>query len=506
MDLSAVLDLPTFREARPEVLVDPPGPAVRWVHSSEILEIAPLLSGGELLLTTGLGLVGHDDEQLAAYATGIGRAGAAGVCLELGRSFSRVPDALVAGCEAGGLPLVVLRSVVPFVRLARAANERLLDHEATLLRHADRVMVALTGDLAAGRGVEAMVERLAREAGGSARLVARDGAVLAEHGGDPSTHGGSSDLTVLGEGWGRLELEGPAAAVLRGRVEPLLELALVQTSGVRASRAGARTMLVADLVGGRVRSDRDLLLRLIAMSLPSDVAVQGVALTPTPRTASGRLRATLEQALAERAMTAPCAEVDGVVVALLMGRTLDRAGARGLLATVDRALGGDAVAAVGLGPVAPGPTGARESLLAAVRLVAAPPERGPQRGRVLSTLDGSLADLIAAADDASLARFVERSIGSLLDHDARTGRPLLPTLVAYVESGHSKVAAAQRLRVRRQTVDARLRRIAALVDADLEDPQHRFALQVAVVVWQRRLAGQRTAARGGAAEDPRTDG
>ena len=30
---------------------------VRWVHSSEVLEIAPLLSGGELLLTGGVALL-----------------------------------------------------------------------------------------------------------------------------------------------------------------------------------------------------------------------------------------------------------------------------------------------------------------------------------------------------------------------------------------------------------------------------------------------------------------
>ncbi len=499
MLLSAVLDLPTFREARPEVLIDRPGPPVEWVHSSEILEIAPLLSGGELLLTTGLGLVGQEEERIAAYAEQIGRAGAAGVCLELGRSFSRAPDALVRGCEVGGLSLILLHSVVPFVRLSRAANERILDHEASTLRHVQRVVLGLTQDLAEGRGMEAMIERLAREAGGSAQLVARDGVVLAEHGVDGCAGAGAvtadgatgATVTVHGEEWGRLELRGPGAADLSGRVEPLVVLALAQTSSARASRSGARHLLVTDVIAGRVRSDRDLLHRVIALSLPSDGPVQGVAAAPTPKVTSVRLRSALEIALAERGIVAPCVEHDGYVVALIMGLGLDRAGARGLVGALDRALGGEAVAAIGLGPVDGELRGARDSLLAALRLVARAPDRRLMRGRVLSSIDGSLADLIASADDGQLATFVERSIGPLFDHDSRSGRPLLPTLVAYVEAGGSKVAAAHRLRVRRQTVDERLRRIGQLLDVDLDDSQHRFALQIAVVVWQRRLAGSR---------------
>ena len=51
-----LLDLPVLGEARPEVLVggDLDRRPVRWVHTSEIYEIWPLLRGGEVLLTTGL--------------------------------------------------------------------------------------------------------------------------------------------------------------------------------------------------------------------------------------------------------------------------------------------------------------------------------------------------------------------------------------------------------------------------------------------------------------------
>ena len=51
-----------LRELELEVVAGEAGldRAVRWVHSSELLDPTPWLSGGELLLTTGLQLTGDD--------------------------------------------------------------------------------------------------------------------------------------------------------------------------------------------------------------------------------------------------------------------------------------------------------------------------------------------------------------------------------------------------------------------------------------------------------------
>lgn len=54
---------PRFLNNVPEALNRP----VRWVHSSEVLDIAPLLSGGELLLSGGQALAGVTAERQADY-------------------------------------------------------------------------------------------------------------------------------------------------------------------------------------------------------------------------------------------------------------------------------------------------------------------------------------------------------------------------------------------------------------------------------------------------------
>ena len=105
--LSDVLALPSFRAAGAQVLAGrPEGVLVRWVHSSEVFEMGGLLAGGEVLLTTGLGLHGRTSEHLTAYVEQLADAGLAALALELGRTFFEVPAAILEA--AGRRQLVVL--------------------------------------------------------------------------------------------------------------------------------------------------------------------------------------------------------------------------------------------------------------------------------------------------------------------------------------------------------------------------------------------------------------
>ncbi|MEX0868586.1 MAG: PucR family transcriptional regulator ligand-binding domain-containing protein, partial [Nitriliruptoraceae bacterium] len=156
LSLDELLTTTPLMQARPEVLV-PTDRRISWVHSSEIYDIEPLLAGGEVLLTTGLGLVGANDAALTRYTEAIAARGAAALVLELGRTFVRPPEALVDACARTGLGLVVLHAVVAFVRIARVANERILGHEAGGLRRADALARGLTDALLHRRGIQAMV-------------------------------------------------------------------------------------------------------------------------------------------------------------------------------------------------------------------------------------------------------------------------------------------------------------------------------------------------------------
>src|SRR5262245_50931669 len=118
--LRDVLAMPVVRAAEPVVLAGEDGldRRVRWVHATELPDIAPLLRGGDLVLTTGIALPGLE-AGLRSFATSLAEVGAAGLMVELGRRWSTVPDALVAACTETRLPLVGLRRVTRFASITQ---------------------------------------------------------------------------------------------------------------------------------------------------------------------------------------------------------------------------------------------------------------------------------------------------------------------------------------------------------------------------------------------------
>ncbi|MCL2731124.1 MAG: PucR family transcriptional regulator ligand-binding domain-containing protein, partial [Actinomycetia bacterium] len=87
--VAEVLELDAFRPGGPVVVAGHRNltAEVRWVHVSELTDIAGMLRGGELVLTTGV-MLPDDRESLAAYADALADVGAAGLVVELGRRYA----------------------------------------------------------------------------------------------------------------------------------------------------------------------------------------------------------------------------------------------------------------------------------------------------------------------------------------------------------------------------------------------------------------------------------
>ena len=128
LTVSDLLAMPVLAAARPEVVA---GSAlasrpIRWVHTSEIYDIAPLLKGGEVLLTTGLGLVASSPKAQGDYVRALAAKGVAALVMELGRTFTAPPASMVDAARETGLPLVVLHGVVPFIEVTEQVHPLLL--------------------------------------------------------------------------------------------------------------------------------------------------------------------------------------------------------------------------------------------------------------------------------------------------------------------------------------------------------------------------------------------
>src|SRR3954452_18621685 len=87
--------------------------AVRWVHISELGDPTPWLSGGELLLTTGMGLQDAAGER--AYVDRLAEHGLAGLGFGLGFDHDEVPEALIEAARARGFPVFAVPYELPFL-------------------------------------------------------------------------------------------------------------------------------------------------------------------------------------------------------------------------------------------------------------------------------------------------------------------------------------------------------------------------------------------------------
>src|SRR6201991_3252499 len=76
---------------------------VRWGHISELVDPTPSLSGGALLLTTGMALDSAETQR--EFIATLADHGLAGVGVGTGFKHDSVPDALIEAARDRGFPL-----------------------------------------------------------------------------------------------------------------------------------------------------------------------------------------------------------------------------------------------------------------------------------------------------------------------------------------------------------------------------------------------------------------
>jgi PucR family transcriptional regulator, purine catabolism regulatory protein len=102
-------------------------------------------------------------------------------------------------------------------------------------------------------------------------------------------------------------------------------------------------------------------------------------------------------------------------------------------------------------------------------------------GQVVSVPELGLTGLLAGVNHERLIEFSQRHLGSLLEHDRARSADLVQTLRAYLETGE-QLAAARRLDIHPNTLRYRLDRIREITGAELDDPETRLNLAVALRV------------------------
>ena len=533
--VAEALALPVIRQGRATVVAGAGGldRRVRWVHVAEVADIAPLLRGGELVLTTGIAL-GDDPAQLAAYVADLAKAGVVGVIVELVRHWrSELPPALVAAADEHDLPLVTLSRETRFVAVTEAVVDLIVQAQVAELRAAERVHEAFTALIVAGAEPAEVLREVADSAGMPVVLETLGHDVLAYDaaGADPGeliadwaarsravTVGGRTAyhaeagwlVTVVGargNDWGRLVLlcpEEPAhrqVVIVERAASALAVHRLVARDRESLERHAHRTLLT-ELLAAPAAPD-DLVARADALGVPlRRRKLAGVSVRPSG-TVSGRPSQTmatqevlrdLAEATALAARRARVAALVGVVddisVRALLSLT-PQADAESVLGRLAREIHQSAAGSARSVPVviAAGTTvdavaDARRSLVEAAH-VATAALRNPE-GRDFHRLDDvRLRGLLhLLADDDRLMAFAARELGAVLARDAAHGSRLLDALRHFCSHGGNKSAAAAAAHMSRTAYYQQLSRIEQVLGVSLDDPESVLSLHVALLVTE----------------------
>ncbi|MEE4594512.1 PucR family transcriptional regulator [Streptomyces sp. DSM 41524] len=535
--VARALGLPALRRGLPEVvsgqeLLDRP---VRWVHAGEAPNIAALLKGGELLLTTGLG-VGPRPAEQRAFVRRLAERGIAALVVELGARFRTLPGPVVDTARSCGLPLVQLHREVPFVTVTEEIHTEIVNEHYALLRQADVVHRQATEVLLRGGGVPEILRHFAAFAANPVFLETPDGQLLYAAGPGGTAPAGAADPLQVWEGLRApraaerpeppagsviadipgggpgpgavrarltvLPVAGPLGPVHRiaaERTADLLAVVLLRARQEEELAARGRGDFLTELAEGRIEApDAPAQARVLGFRPSSGgpllPVVTRLVEDPRPLAGGGESWAALAHAVQE--------ELAGVGVPVLLGVRLPEGRVpllAGLRDASERSAVAERIAAAlraGVERAWPDRAGARPPVVVAGLAVGwdaagaelrhaaeaanaacgAPPDRGWYDVR---SLDVDLL-LWRLREHGDLAAFVDRVIGPLLAHDRTARPPLVPTLETYLRHAGRKAETARALHLNRQTLYDRLARIASLLGSDLEDPQTVLALGVAL--------------------------
>ena len=483
---------------------------VRWVHISELLDPTPWLSGGELLLTTGIQL--ETDARQRKFVRLLSGCHLAGLGFGTGFNHDELPAALVEEAGALGFPVFEVPYELPFIALTEKAFTRLVNEQYEVLQRGIAIHKRLERLVLEESGLDEVVRALAAAIGGAVCVLSARGepiasktfrrqvpaAAIEEIGAEVRRR--SSEFSP-----DHPELAGRTLVLpisIRGKGAPQAWLVAARDAGglgdfERLILQQAVTVVALELMRQRAMRDTE-------RRLAGDVLAEALTGRPSANELAVRLRpfgVGAEAAVLVFAAHdgAPPAQAEGDLDRFLADAgvgALVAARERLLCAVVDTSEETDVVALAGRAREAlvadhgelraaasrPAPVGSLRRTFHEARCAleaaglangAAPP--------VASYRDlGAFQLLLSLQDDDALRLYCDSVLGPLEDGSGEYGDELLRSLEAFIEQNGQWEKAARELYCHRHTLRYRIRRVEELTGRDLSSARDRIEFWLAL--------------------------
>jgi purine catabolism regulator len=483
---------------------------VRWVHISELPDPTPWLSGGELLLTTGIQL--ESDARQREFVRLLSGRHLAGLGFGTGFDHDELPSALVEEAGAVGFPVFEVPYELPFIALTEKAFTRLVNEQYEVLQRGIAIHKRLERLVLEESGLDEVVRALAAAIGGAVCVLSARGEPIVTKTFRRQVPAAAMD-EISAEVRSRSSEFAPDHPEMAGRT-------LVLPISIRGKGAPQAWLVAARDAGGLGDFERLILQQAVTVvalelmrqramrdterRLAGDVLAEALTGRPSANELAVRMRPF---GVGAEAAVLVFAGHDGAPPAQAEGeldRFLSDAGVGALVAVRERLLcavvdapeGTDTVALAGRAREAlveehgelraaasrPAPVGALRRTFHEARCAleaaglangAAPP--------VASYRDlGAFQLLLSLQDDDALRLYCDSVLGPLEDGSGEYGDELLRSLEAFIEQNGQWEKAARELYCHRHTLRYRIRRVEELTGRDLSSARDRIEFWLAL--------------------------
>ncbi|MET3176267.1 UNVERIFIED_ORG: purine catabolism regulator [Arthrobacter sp. UYCu721] len=440
---------------------------INWVAVTELEDPQRFLSGGELVLTTGMRLRSAPEQR--RFVRQVQRAGAVGIGFGTGLTHDAVPPALIAEANRWGLPIVQVPYETPFIAIGKlVAEAQAADHVAKLERLIAGHQI-LARALLTGGGLTQLLKHLggmlrteialtqftAHLYNSSAELP------LADTWASYPIPTGRRDACTL---WIRQPFEDSG---IIGYAQNLISVELNNMVKQRQAQRALCGQVLEDVIHGALETS-EAQRRLAGVGLNStrkNVVLLAVSAAHHKALVSTSVPQPLENAVAAVVGKDLVVVIndDGGAAPALARNLSDHLAEAGIHATI------------GIGGAYTKPNGLRWSYFEARDAAShGLPVNEPERL--------SLTSLLLASEDVPLADMAHESLNPLRAFDAAHGAELVATLESYLNNNGSVAAVAEALTLHRNTVRYRLAQITELTGYDPSVTADRVQLWLALAV------------------------
>lgn len=438
-----------------------------WVAVTELEDPQRFLSGGELVLTTGMRLRSAPEQR--RFVRQVQRAGAVGIGFGTGLTHDAVPPALIAEANRWGLPIVQVPYETPFIAIGKlVAEAQSADHFAKLERLIAGHQI-LARALLTGGGLSQLLKHL----GGMLRTdiaLTQFTAHLYNSAAEPPSAEtwasypiptGRRDACTL---WVRQPFEDSG---IIGYAQNLISVELNNMVKQRQAQRALCGQVLEDVIHGALETS-EAQRRLAGVGVNStrkNVVLLAVSAAHQKALVSTSVPQPLENAVAAVVGKDLVVVVndDGGAAPALARHLSDHLAEAGIHATI------------GIGGAYTKPNGLRWSYFEARDAAShGLPVNEPERL--------SLTSLLLASEDVPLADMAHESLNPLRAFDTAHGSELMTTLESYLNNNGSVAAVAEALTLHRNTVRYRLAQITELTGYDPAVTADRVQLWLALAV------------------------